>query len=259
MAGRTHRLSNFYSERGPSPDTSKLLKMNLLLSSQRSEDSVAAGCGGGKRARLRLVRRSRIESSEGADQGRQRRRRGRRRTPLLPRLPVGESTFQLVIQAPGRVGPGEEPRVVAVQTARADHPFIAAAIRQDPDALDAELSFRRPFRYPPCTRLLLALWADPDASSPLPASPVASTVRLLGPAHAPLGRLKGLSRVQLLVRSESRETRPRPAPSCPASRSRPVSTSTLRTCYSESATVGTERANSQLLSESLDRLFMLAL
>ena len=94
--------------------------------------------------------------------------------------------------------------------------LLKSAVRQDPAAFaDTELRFRRTFRYPPSTHLLLALWTDPDAeaafrsavegSAALAASPVAPTVKLLGPAPAPLERLKGLSRVQLLVRSESRE------------------------------------------------------
>ena len=134
----------------------------------------------------------------------------------FPDFRSAERTFQLVTQAAGRVGRGEKPGLVAVQTSRPDHPAIAAAVRQDPAAFaDAELRFRRTFRYPPFTHLLLALWADADAatafraategSAAVSSSPVAGTVRLLGPAPAPLERLKGLSRVQLLVRSESRE------------------------------------------------------
>jgi primosomal protein N' (replication factor Y) len=134
----------------------------------------------------------------------------------FPDFRSAERTFQLVTQAAGRVGRGEKPGLVAVQTSRPDHPAIAAAVRQDPAAFaDAELRFRRTFRYPPFTHLLLALWADADAatafraategSAAVSSSPIAGSVRLLGPAPAPLERLKGLSRVQLLIRSESRE------------------------------------------------------
>jgi primosomal protein N' (replication factor Y) len=134
----------------------------------------------------------------------------------FPDFRSAERTFQLVTQAAGRVGRGERPGLVAVQTARPDHPAIAAAVRQDAGAFaDAELRFRRTFRYPPYTHLLLALWTNADAaeafraaaegSAALAASPAAANVRLLGPAPAPLERLKGLSRVQLLLRSESRE------------------------------------------------------
>ena len=133
----------------------------------------------------------------------------------FPDFRSAERTFQLVTQAAGRVGRGDKPGLVAVQTARPDHPAIAAAVRQDPAAFaEAELRFRRAFRYPPFTLLLLALWTDHDAEAALraalsgqaalAASEAASGVKLLGPAPAPLERLKGLYRVHLLVKAETR-------------------------------------------------------
>ncbi len=134
----------------------------------------------------------------------------------FPDFRATERTFQLVTQAAGRVGRGEKPGVVAVQTSRPDHEAIRAAVRQDHVAFaDAELRFRKAFRYPPYTRLLLALFADMDlakahraageAFTALLSSPVASNVKLLGPAPAPLERLKGHWRYHIVVKAEKRE------------------------------------------------------
>ena len=134
----------------------------------------------------------------------------------FPDFRAAERTFQLVTQAAGRVGRGDRPGIVAVQTSRPDHEAIRAAVRQDHVAFaDAELRFRKAFRYPPYTRLLLALFSDADlakahraagqAFAALASAPVASRVKLLGPAPAPLERLKGVWRYHLVVKAETRE------------------------------------------------------
>ena len=86
-----------------------------------------------------------------------------------------------------------------------DHPAFA----------DAELRFRKAFRYPPYTHLLLALFADAEspkahhaagaAFAALASADVARDIRILGPAPAPLERLKGVWRYHLLVKAERRE------------------------------------------------------
>jgi primosomal protein N' (replication factor Y) len=134
----------------------------------------------------------------------------------FPDFRAAERTFQLVTQAAGRVGRGEKPGLVVVQTARPDHEAIRAAARQDHAAFaEAELRFRRAFRYPPFTHLLLALFlgskreeaeaAARSAAAAFSASQVAARVRLLGPAPAPIERLKGLWRFHLLVKADRRE------------------------------------------------------
>ncbi len=131
----------------------------------------------------------------------------------FPDFRSAERTFQLVTQAAGRVGRGERPGIVAVQTARPEHEAIAAAVAQDhPRFAEGELRFRRTFAYPPFSLLLLALWTakelpEAEAAARVGRSTIASLprLRLLGPAPAPLERLKGLYRVQLLIKSDSRE------------------------------------------------------
>ncbi|MGE5345270.1 MAG: primosomal protein N' [Acidithiobacillales bacterium] len=134
----------------------------------------------------------------------------------FPDFRAAERTFQLVTQAAGRVGRGEKPGRVVVQTARPDHEAIRAAARQDHATFaEAELRFRRAFRYPPFAHLLLALFTDEEraraeaaarsAAAALAASAAGSRVRLLGPAPAPIDRLKGLWRFQLLLKGDRRE------------------------------------------------------
>ena len=134
----------------------------------------------------------------------------------FPDFRSAERTFQLVTQAAGRVGRGEKPGLVAVQTSRPDHEAIRAAVRQDhPAFAEAELRFRKAFRYPPYTHLLLALFVDVElpkahhaagaAFAALASAEVAREIRILGPAPAPLERLKGLWRYHLLIKAERRE------------------------------------------------------
>ena len=131
----------------------------------------------------------------------------------FPDFRSAERTFQLVTQAAGRVGRGDRPGIVAVQTARPEHEAIAAAVAQDHARFaEGELRFRRTFGYPPFSRLLLALWtakelpeAEAAARTGRAAIGLLPRLRLLGPAPAPLERLKGLYRVQLLIKSDSRE------------------------------------------------------
>jgi len=134
----------------------------------------------------------------------------------FPDFRAAERTFQLVTQAAGRVGRGEKPGLVVVQTARPEHEAIRAAARQDHAAFaEAELRFRRAFRYPPYAHLLLALFADAErpkaeaaarsAAAALAASAAGARVRLLGPAPAPIDRLKGQWRFHLLVKADRRE------------------------------------------------------
>jgi primosomal protein N' (replication factor Y) len=134
----------------------------------------------------------------------------------FPDFRSAERTFQLVTQAAGRVGRGERPGLVAVQTSRPGHEAIRAAVKQDhPAFAEAELRFRKAFRYPPYTHLLLALFADVElpkahreagaAFAALASADVAREIRILGPAPAPLERLKGLWRYHLVIKAERRE------------------------------------------------------
>ncbi|MBZ0089353.1 MAG: primosomal protein N', partial [Thermoanaerobaculia bacterium] len=130
----------------------------------------------------------------------------------FPDFRAVEKTYALLTQIAGRAGRGERAGRVVIQTWHPDHYAIQAALRHD-DAVFAEQEtrFRRIFGYPPFSRMVLLLSRDRDrdqASRRLAAVaerlvrlPSAASFRLSGPAPAPLERLRGEWRFQLVVRA----------------------------------------------------------
>jgi primosomal protein N' (replication factor Y) len=130
----------------------------------------------------------------------------------FPDFRAVERTYNLLTQLAGRAGRGERPGRVVIQTYHPDHYAIQAALRQDDEGFAREeLRFRRVFHYPPYTRMVQLLVKDKnrerawsqilELSSDLAAHPLSRSVRLSGPALAPLERLRGEWRFQLLLRS----------------------------------------------------------
>ncbi len=132
----------------------------------------------------------------------------------LPDFRAGERTFQLLAQVAGRSGRGARGGKVIVQAWDPDHHAIRAAAEHDYAAFARkELGFRRITRYPPYCALATVLVKDRDLDrARAAAGRVAATIRslapgdaqVLGPALAPLERLRGSYRVQLLVKTATR-------------------------------------------------------
>jgi primosomal protein N' (replication factor Y) len=128
---------------------------------------------------------------------------------------AAERTFQLIAQVAGRAGRGDEAGEAVVQTLYPGHYSIQLACRQDYGAFfERELAFRRSMRYPPLTALVnVVVRARTFQSAMADASGIAARIgraassrdlTVLGPAPAPLGRLRGDYRAQLLVKGVSR-------------------------------------------------------
>ncbi len=131
----------------------------------------------------------------------------------MPDFRAAERTFQLLTQVAGRAGRGDKPGRVLLQTVNPDHYAVAEAARQDYRAFyDREKMFRRALRYPPYTSVALLLVCRPDLSDAVEMSrglgeclrPVPDSVQLIGPASAPMVRLRAEYRFQFLVRSNRR-------------------------------------------------------
>jgi primosomal protein N' (replication factor Y) len=114
----------------------------------------------------------------------------------------------------GRAGRGEQPGQAIVQTIYPDHYSIQLACRQDYPAFYArELEFRRAMRYPPYVSLVnVVIRSRTFAAAMDDAGDIVERLnrgagrdlRVLGPAPAPLGKLRGEFRVQILIKSANR-------------------------------------------------------
>jgi len=122
-----------------------------------------------------------------------------------------ERTFQLLTQVVGRSGRGSAAGEALIQTVFPEHYSVELACRQDyPAFFERELAFRRAMRYPPVVALIngvVRASSDRDAMSA--AGALVDRIRdaagqkpfvVLGPAPAPLARLRGEHRAQFFVK-----------------------------------------------------------
>ncbi|MDD2671067.1 MAG: primosomal protein N' [Syntrophales bacterium] len=150
----------------------------------------------------------------------------------IPDFRAAERTFQILMQVAGRSGRGDTPGKVVIQTFNPDHYAIKAAeIHDHAGFYERELSVRKPLLYPPFSRLVSLEIAGPqedrvrDAArkmgeeAKLLLSKGIRDIEILGPAEAPVSRIKGKYRWRLLLkggdRSRLREAARRLAGSCP--------------------------------------------
>ncbi len=132
----------------------------------------------------------------------------------LPEFRAAERTYQLLTQMAGRAGRGSRPGRVIVQAYDTEHPALVAAATHQPEIFyERELRIRRLADYPPWVSLLQIRVEDRNARKGEElASQLAKDLRgvcegrfqVLGPAPAPLSRLKGMFRRQILLKGPSR-------------------------------------------------------
>lgn len=129
----------------------------------------------------------------------------------LPDFRAAERTFQLVTQVAGRTGRGEKGGRVFVQTYNPDHVAIQAAERHDYLRFAShELPVREQFGYPPFGEMVRVIVRGPvEAKVEQVADVLAERLgtletsvdrfRLLGPAPAPMPKLRGNFRFHMIV------------------------------------------------------------
>jgi primosomal protein N' (replication factor Y) len=126
---------------------------------------------------------------------------------------AAERTFQLLTQVAGRAGRGEVPGEAIIQTLFPDHYSIQLACTQDYPAFFArEIRYRVAMRYPPAVALVNVIVRGTSEDAAFrDAAELARQLRrasdayhVLGPAPAPLPRLRGQHRVQLFLKGTNR-------------------------------------------------------
>src|SRR5579862_38881 len=133
----------------------------------------------------------------------------------LPDFRAAERTFQLLTQVAGRAGRGQTPGKVVLQTYFQDHYAVQYAARHDFIGFyEKELQFRSWMHYPPYSALANVLVRSDKLDDALQWSGKLGKwfdsirhegVRVLGPAAAPITRLKRDYRYHFILKSPSRE------------------------------------------------------
>jgi len=133
----------------------------------------------------------------------------------FPDFRASERTFQLLAQVAGRAGRGAKAGRVLVQTRQPDHPSLVAATRHDYASFArTELRLREELGYPPFGRLARIVVEGAAEEVERLAAAIARRLEaaadrldaaerpvVLGPAPAPLERLRGRERRQLLIKA----------------------------------------------------------
>lgn len=133
----------------------------------------------------------------------------------LPDFRAAERTFQLITQVAGRAGRGDKPGRVLIQTYHPHHYALRHACAQDYTGFyDEEIRYRQNHSYPPFVALASLLIHGPDLGrtretalelrKELDLANSDRACRVLGPAPAPLSRLKGEHRIHVLIKSRHR-------------------------------------------------------
>ena len=133
----------------------------------------------------------------------------------LPDFRAAERVFQLLTQVSGRAGRGDLPGKVLVQTYHPDHYAIQFAAQHDyPGFVTKEMNYRRWMHYPPYAVLANVVVQSEKLEEAMAWSAALGRwfqqarldkVRVLGPAAAPIVRLKRIYRYHFVLKAERRQ------------------------------------------------------
>jgi primosomal protein N' (replication factor Y) len=131
----------------------------------------------------------------------------------IPDFRAAERTFQLLTQAAGRAGRGDTPGRVVIQTLNPDHYAVKFAADQDYEGFyQKEIEFRKWLRYPPFAAFANVIVRATKQEEALRMStelgylldPQPEGVRVMGPAEAPVLKVKSEFRYQILLKAARR-------------------------------------------------------
>jgi len=136
----------------------------------------------------------------------------------FPDFRASERTFQLLAQVAGRAGRADTPGEVILQTFQPEHPAVRLAAQHDYEQFySEEIMSREEVGYPPFARLVsVRVHSGAEADARNATQHLADTARhhqavrdgavqILGPAPAPLARLRGRYHYRLLLKSPDRK------------------------------------------------------
>lgn len=136
----------------------------------------------------------------------------------FPDFRSGERTFQLLTQVAGRTGRGVDPGKVIVQTYSPEHYSIQAAKNHDYELFfHEELGYRREIFQPPFAQLINIILLDESETAVIEEAHRLAhlfqsklteqlSIELLGPAPAPLSKVRGRFRWQIILKSKTGAT-----------------------------------------------------
>lgn len=131
----------------------------------------------------------------------------------IPDYRAPERTFQLITQAAGRAGRGDEAGQVIIQTYTPEHYAVTCAAAHDYEAFyKQEILLRKQIYYPPfCDLFQLIVSAKNDGEALEAAGQAASMLRellkgrkrpgIMGPNPAPMNKINGFYRYQILMKA----------------------------------------------------------
>ncbi|MBN1663768.1 MAG: primosomal protein N' [Deltaproteobacteria bacterium] len=136
----------------------------------------------------------------------------------MPDFRAAERTFQTLMQVSGRGGRSDSPGKVIIQTFNPDHYAVKHAKLNDYEGFyKEELLLRKGLSYPPLSRFVNLQLSSADkerglagiarigkaAREMIANEGMKGTVEILGPAEAPIARIKGMHRWQLLIKGRN--------------------------------------------------------
>lgn len=125
-------------------------------------------------------------------------------------LRAGERTYQQLVQVAGRAGRAEKPGRVLLQSYEPEHPVVQALLTGDGDSfMAAEKAARQQYHMPPFGKLVAIILSGPDMKEVLEhgrmlaaKAPVEHGVDIVGPAPAPMARIRGQHRFRMLLHAK---------------------------------------------------------